>query len=59
MNIQFCCSSSVIFQNNPSQWTMISFCQSWFLSTVSLCRCCLPVIGVCWHICRNCHSQYV
>jgi hypothetical protein len=38
MNIQFChlcCSSSVIFRSNPSQFTTISFCQFRFPPIVS------------------------
>jgi hypothetical protein len=59
MNIQFCCRSSVIFRNIPSQCTMISFCQCWFLPAVPLCWCCLPIICVCRHVCRSGHSQYI
>jgi hypothetical protein len=37
INIQFfchlCCSKSVIFRINLSQWMMISFCQCWFSPT--------------------------
>jgi hypothetical protein len=53
-----CCSSCVIVRNNPSQCTMISFCQRWFLPTVPLRLCCLAMIRVCWHNLRNCHFRY-
>jgi hypothetical protein len=40
MNIRFCChlccSSSLIFRNNPSHCTRISFCQCWLSPTVPL-----------------------
>jgi hypothetical protein len=61
MNIQFfchlCCSRFVIFRNNPSLCTTISFCQCWFSSTVPLPWYCLPMIRVCRHNLRNCRSR--
>jgi hypothetical protein len=62
MNTQFCChlcrSNSVIFPNNPSQRTTISFCQCWFSYTVPLRSWCLPMIPVCRHKLRNYRSRY-
>jgi hypothetical protein len=58
--IQFCCRlccSTVIFQKNPFQCRMISFCQYWFSLTVPLCWC-LAKICICWHNLRNSHTQY-
>jgi hypothetical protein len=55
LSCHLCCSSSVIFQNNP-QPTTISFCQYWFSPTVPL-RWCIPMICVCWYKLRNCRSQ--
>jgi hypothetical protein len=59
INIQFRChlchSSSVIFRNN----TMISFCRRSFSLIISLSTCCLPIIRICWHNLRNCHSRYL
>jgi hypothetical protein len=57
INIQFCCGSSVIFRNNPSECTIISFDQYWFSPTVPLRWCCLPTIRVCRHNLRNCRSR--
>jgi hypothetical protein len=57
MNIQFC-SSSVIFWNNPSQYMTMSFSQCWFSHTVPFHSWCLPLIRVCWHHLRDCRSQY-
>jgi hypothetical protein len=44
--LHLCCSSSVIFGNNPSRYTMISFCRCWISPAVPLHWCCLPMIGV-------------
>jgi hypothetical protein len=30
-----CCSSSVNFRNNPTQCTMISFCERWFIDCIN------------------------
>jgi hypothetical protein len=61
MNIQFCCqlccSSFVIFRNNPSQCKTMCSCQFRFSLTVSL-RWCLPMSRVCRHNLRNCRSPY-
>jgi hypothetical protein len=54
INIQFCCHlycSTMI--NCPSQCTMISFSQCWFLPTVPFRLCHLPIIRVRQHKLRN------
>jgi hypothetical protein len=60
MNILFCshlcCSILWSFGKNSSQCT-ISFCQCSFLPTVPL-HWYLPMIYVCQHNLRNCHSQH-
>jgi hypothetical protein len=56
--VHMCCSSALIFRNNPSQCTTISFCHCRFSTTVSLRSCCLPMICVCQHNLWNCCSRY-